>query len=200
VSLGHVVMVASGLLAFVFVAAALRDRADTVQVLVATADLPAGTQLDGSNTELASLPADSPLAASLLTPDRLADGGLVVGGAVRAGEPLLASAVVAVEASSGLRAMSVPIERSHAVGGALRVGDLVDIADVDADGSAVWAVTGAQVLEVGSESAGLGGVSGSFFVVVDVTADQALRLAAALADGQVHVVRSTGAEPVAVSR
>jgi hypothetical protein len=43
-------------------------------------------------------------------------------------------------------------------------------------------------------------VSGSFFVVVDVTADQALRLAAALADGQVHVVRSTGAEPVAVSR
>jgi Flp pilus assembly protein CpaB len=188
-------MVVSGLLAFVFIAASLRDRAATIDVVVAATDLPAGTALDTANTKTVTLAESSPLAGSMLRLDALS-ADVVTKAPLRAGEPILASQIDDTPTTSGLRAMSVPVERANAVGGELRIGDRVDVADVDRDGTAVWLVTGVQVIDVGADRAGLTGVDGSFYVVVDVDAPGALRLAAGLADGKVNVVRSTGADPI----
>jgi Flp pilus assembly protein CpaB len=191
-------MVVSGLLAFVFIAASLRDRAATIDVVVAATDLPAGTALDTANTKTVTLAESSPLAGSMLRLDALG-ADVVTRAPLRAGEPILASQIDDTPTTSGLRAMSVPVERANAVGGDLRVGDRVDIADVDRDGNATWLVTGVQVIDVGADRVGLTGVDGSFYVVVDVDAPGALRLAAGLADGKVNVVRSTGADPITTS-
>jgi Flp pilus assembly protein CpaB len=96
----------------------------------------------------------------------------------------------------GLRSMSIPVAREHAAGGQLRPGDRVDVIDI-VDGEAIYAVTGAEVVTVGTERTGtLDATTRSFHVVVAVDGDEALRLTAALADEQLEVVRSTGAAPV----
>ncbi|PLS75322.1 MAG: hypothetical protein CYG61_07985 [Actinobacteria bacterium] len=87
--------------------------------------------------------------------------------------------------------MSLPVERQHAVGGALRPGDRVDVID---GAEASFVVTNAEVLAVPNLSNGNLSGTGSYAITIAVDAQGALRLAAAIAGGKVEVVRSTGAE------
>jgi hypothetical protein len=96
---------------------------------------------------------------------------------------------------AGLRSMSVPIDAEHAVGGDLAAGDRIDLIVVDDDGPR-YVLASAEVLTVSSIGE-LGALaSGDFFLVVAVDAKQALGVAAAIRDGRIEVVRSTGAVPV----
>lgn len=92
--------------------------------------------------------------------------------------------------------MSVPIEPDHAVAGALRQGDRVDVIEVR-DGIATYLVTDAEVLAVpgGEQRGGLGTLS-RFSVTLAVDDVTALRLASALRSGSLDVVRSTGSRAV----
>jgi Flp pilus assembly protein CpaB len=167
-------------------------------VAVARERIEAADRVTSDMVRWVEVPADSPLAEGLVGEASLA-GEPVATRPIDAGEPLTVRALATDLAGDGLRSMSVPAVREHAAGGGLRPGDRVDVIDV-VDGEATYAVTGAEILAVGSESAGgLGASPGGFHVVVAVDDQEALRLAAALADEKLEVIRSTGATPVTTS-
>jgi Flp pilus assembly protein CpaB len=197
-TMAHGLMVLSGLLAFVLIAAVVGDRSERMEVAVARADIPAGAVVGPEMVEMAELPADSAVAGRIATLDQLGAGQWVATEAIVAGDPVRRSALAEDTAAEGLRSMSIPVPKVNAVGGELRVGDRVDVIDV-VDGEAGFVVANAQVVGMSAPSTAGGitsGAAGDFFVVVEVDARQALAVAEALADGKVDVVRSTGAEPI----
>jgi hypothetical protein len=191
-------MIVSGLLAFVLVAAVTADRRQTVDIAVARDDIASGMVLRPGLFERAELAADSPLAAGLIQFDDLGDEDLVLAKPVTAGDALRRSDLRTRTETGGLRSVSIPVARAHAVGGAINVGDLIDVIDV-VDGSARYVVTAAEVAAVADESARGGITAGApqdFYVVVLVDAPGALAIAEALADGGLEVVLSTDATPI----
>jgi hypothetical protein len=138
---------ALGVLAALVNLAALRDRRETVSVAVADEPIAQASRVTRDMVRFVDVPADSPVAAGLLDESSLVEGGMVSTRGVAEGEPLTASAVAADVPQDGLRSMSVPVASQHAVGGALRPGDRVDVLDA-VDGEAVWVVADAEVLAV----------------------------------------------------
>lgn len=196
VSAGHVVMVVAALLAVLLNFSVLRARDDTVQVAVAARDIPAGATVPAGAIRYAAVRVDDALLATLVEPGDLADlDGWVAAGPLTAGEPVRASDVRAPSAPRAQRAMSLPVPVQHAVGGALRPGDRIDVIEVR-DGAASYVVTDAEVLDVAaSEQRGIAALE-QFSVTLAVDDRTALRLAAAVRAGTLDVVRSTGAAPV----
>ncbi|HZJ47697.1 MAG TPA: RcpC/CpaB family pilus assembly protein, partial [Acidimicrobiia bacterium] len=99
--------------------------------------------------------------------------------------------------SATVRAMSIPVDPEHAVGGTLRAGDRVDVLQ-SADGAARYVLVGAEVLTVSDGSSGALGGSGRYAITVALDAESALEIAAALSEGTLDLVRSTGAAPPAI--
>lgn len=195
--MAHGLMVLSGFLAFLLIVSVLGDRSERLVVATARGDIAAGTTVTADLIEPARLPADTPLADRLATLDEVRRGRWTVSQPIAAGDPIRRSDLLASGEGSALRSMSIPVARENAVGGALRVGDRVDVIDV-VDGQSAFVVSGAQVTMVPATSVSGGltrGVDRDFFVVVQVSAEEVLALAEALADGKVDVVRSTGANP-----
>ena len=196
-SAGHLVILLAALVAGVANYAALAARDDSVRVAVAARDLRAGDVVTAGQLAFAELRADPRLLTTLLQPgDVAAVDGHVLKVAARAGELVRAGDLQPQAAAAGQRAMSIPIEPEHAVAGALEAGDRVDVIEV-ADGTAAYLVTDAEVLDVPDTSAG--GIAGglrSFSVSLAVDAEAALRIAVAIREGQLELVRSTGAVPV----
>lgn len=199
-SMAHGLMVLSGLLAFVLIATVLGDRAERIGVAVARADIAAGTVVRPALFETSELPADSPLASKLVTPDRLRNATWVASRSITAGDPLRRSDLARGRSRPGLRSMSIPVPRENAAGGSLGVGDRVDVIDT-VDGVARYVALDVEVTKVSAPSSSGGitrGAGREFFVVVQVDALQALAIAEALADGKLNVVRSTGAAPAPI--
>lgn len=189
---GHWVALTLGLLAFLVNIAVLRDRSEVVPVPVARESIGPATEITDGMVRYVEVPADSPLASSMVAQDDLAGGGLYARRQIAEDEPLVQGAVVDDVPDDGLRSMSVPVPREHAAGGTLGVGDRVDVIYM-AD-RPVFAVTDAEVLAIGEETAGSNGrPAGEYHLVLAVDAAQTLRLAAALDSGKLDVVRSTGA-------
>ncbi len=198
-SLGHVVMIAAGLLAFVLVMAVLSDRAATVMVATASQEILPGTTVTADMIVEIEVPADSPLIGNVATLDTIAIGEVTSGQRIAAGEPITLTALAPVSAPSGLRAMSIPIDEEFAVGGDLGAGDRIDVIAVDA-GTATYIATDLEVLSTRQSSSRTGALNTSslsgYFVVVAVDDQTALRLALAIDDGAMSVLRSTGAVEV----
>lgn len=198
VSLGHVVMLVAALLAGLLNYSLLRSRDTTIDVVVAAEPLLAGQLIDTSTFRTTGVRVDDALRSTLLEPDAL-DGldGWIAVTAVAPGELVRASDLRAPSAPGAQRAMSVPVDPAHAVGGALAAGDRVDVIQVDA-GAASYVLTDAPVLATsGGPSGGAGlGALGSFTVTVAVDDQTALALAAAMGGDGLEVVRSTGADPM----
>jgi Flp pilus assembly protein CpaB len=91
--------------------------------------------------------------------------------------------------------MSIPIDTALAVAGRLAPGDRVDV--LFAGASSVSIIIGdALVLEVDERArGGIGETSSPFTVTLAVTARESQLLAAAVADGDVVIARTTGARP-----
>jgi pilus assembly protein CpaB len=186
----------AGLVAVVAVYVALGDRRNTVEVAVAREGIPSATRLTSDMVRFVGLPADSPVVSDLVQADELAGREWVTTRAIARGEPLTTAAVVGDLPGDGLRSMSVPVAREHAVGGALRPGDRVDVIDVTEEG-VDYVLQDIEVLTVGSESAGsLDAQPTEFAVTLAVGPNQAMGLAWAIADEQFEIVRSTGATPM----
>lgn len=194
VSAGQVVMILAALAAFVLNINVLRSQEAVTMVAVATEDLVPGIELEPGMVEFVALDAENPVIERLLTePAFDAAVGKVLIARVPAGEFVSAAMLADQATDSNLRAMTIPVDASHAGGGSLiDRGDLVDVISVT-DGVARYVVTGAQVLEVPvNESGGLVGAS-DYFVVVAVDADTALAIAEALQADSIEIVLSTGA-------
>jgi Flp pilus assembly protein CpaB len=96
-------------------------------------------------------------------------------------------------ARDGLRSMSIPIDPARAVGGRLAAGDRVDVLNAfDREVSII--VGDAEVLAVDAKGrGGIGETSSPFTVTIAVDARQSQLLAAAIADGEISIARTTGA-------
>ncbi len=192
IKLGHVVMALAALLALVFNLAVLRGNQATVEVAVAAGDIRAGSTLTVSHLAVAEVPADDLLTSRFVLADSMQSSvGQLTTRSITAGEPVLESDLLVVENRDGLRAMSVPIDQTQAVGGHLTTGDAVDIVLV-VDGLATYVATGVQVINVPDAGTNALGARTGYAPTVAVTATEALRIAAALDTGTVHIVRSTG--------
>ena len=118
--------------------------------------------------------------------------GWMVGRHLAEGEVVGVSALVEPGDGPGLRSMSFPVPIERAAGGSLVAGDRVDVISV-IDGQAGFVASDLEVTGVAETATGGISMVGTYHVVVAVTAEQALALAAALDSGSVEVVRSTGA-------
>lgn len=199
VSSVHVVILVAGALAFVANLAVLRPDTIPPLVAVSASDLLPGTVFDADvHIEWVPMETDPEVLAGLVSEgavDSLV--GTVVARPVAVGTPLTHGLFQPASGAAASRLMSVPIEVDHAAGGEIRQGDIVDVISV-VDGAAVFVVTGIEVVRVPAESSGFGSGDADFLVVA-VDATTALRLTEALDSSTVHVVRSTGAPPVAES-
>jgi Flp pilus assembly protein CpaB len=134
----------------------------------------------------------------LVEPDDLSAHEWVTTRPVAEDEPLTAQALASDLPDDGLRAMSLPVPREHAAGGDLRAGDRVDVLGVIEGSDVDYAATNIEVLAVSEARSGAVGARPSeFSITVAVDETQARLLARALAAGNVEVVRSTGAAPIA---
>jgi len=113
------------------------------------------------------------------------------------GELASRAAFIDPASGAGRRAMSVPIDPAHAVGGAIVAGDRIDLIHVGEAG-ATYVIVDAEVLTVNLVDRASLGSSAAFSVVIAVESSDALAVAAAIRDGQIEIVRSTGAPPIEV--
>ncbi len=192
IKLGHVVMVLAALFALVFNLAVLRGNEATIEVAIAAGEIRAGTTLTMSHFDTAVVPADDLLSSRFVTATGIdAAVGQLTTRSIAAGDPILESDLLVLENRDGLRAMSVPVDQTQAVAGHLSRGDSVDVVLV-ADGMATYIATAVEVLEVPSADSNALGARSGYAPTLAVDATQALRIAAALDVGVVHIIRSTG--------
>lgn len=196
-SAGHVAMLTAALLAVVLNYSALRAHDHVVRVAVAARDIPAGAPLGADALRFVDARLDEEVLATMIDVERAAEvDGWIATATLTRGELVRASDVQAPSAPRAQRAMSVPVDPEHAVAGALRRGDRVDVIEVR-DGTAAYLLTDAEVLAVPSrdQRSGLGALN-PFSITLAVDDATALELAAGARAGSLDVVRSTGSQPV----
>lgn len=193
-------MVVAGLVTFVLVASVLQDRSETEDVWVVDADVAAGAEIAASDLAIVQVASDAPLLGSLL---RVSDGvpiGRVRNG-VAAGEPLLASDLVAVDAAAVGRTFTIPIDTMVVDGLGLIRGDRVDVIGSAVGGDMGYVVVDVEVVRLpGVATSGAFAAAGSrtTWVTVSIDDQQALALSSALDRGEVQLVRSTGALAISI--
>jgi len=197
-SSGHLVMVVAGLVAAVLGFAVLRHEPSGVLVAVAAHDLRAGESVTSDDFRMARIDAPSDVLDTLLRPrDVRAVKGRVTTASVAAGDLVVRTQLHQRAAPGGLRAMSLPIDAALAVAGRLEPGDRVDVLFAGASSASII-VPDALVLAVDARArGGIGESSSPFTVTLAVTAQQTQLLAAAIADGDVSIARTTGARAAA---
>lgn len=200
-SAAQIFMIVAGILAFIANLAILRARDDVVLVAVAATDINAGVAIqEAAHVHYVELNGSDEVLAPLVTADEV-DGitGFILSSPIRAGEMFVQSELVESINPIDRRAIALAVGRDHAVGGAISVGDRVDVIWVD-DDVARYVVTGVEVIDTTDteRTGGAFSASQAFSITVAVDDVQALQLAEALNSGQIEVVRSTGADaPVA---
>lgn len=196
-SLTHVLIAVVVILAFVLNLLVLQDRSSTTLVAIADRALTTGSPLDTSTLRLVPVESNFEGLPSLVTEEQIGEmAGWVLARPVAAGEMVQRSAFVQPGSNSGLRSMSLPVPMEHAAGGSLATGDRVDVISV-VDDRARYVAADLEVISVsdGAASGGIGTIS-AYHVVVNVDAEEALRLAEALDAGSVEIIRSTGSDVI----
>ena len=193
-SIGHLVMIVSGLLGVVLTVALLRGAETRVPVAVAVHDLAPGERLEPSDVRFEGVAmSDTLLATTLRRADVAKRRGDVVVGPVRAGELLTTGRLRPAAAPDGRRAMSIPIDPARAVAGDLVAGDRVDVVLAGRHEIAI-VVAGAEVLAVDRAGDGaFGTATDQLTVTLAVDARESQLLTAGLADGDLAITRVTGA-------
>jgi Flp pilus assembly protein CpaB len=194
-SSGHVAMIVAGLVGAVASLAALPSDGDGRAVLVAAQEIGAGERFDPSAARAERINAPARLLHAFVLA-REANGlrNRVVVAPIHPGEPVVRSALRRHAAPHGLRAMSIPVEPSHAVAGRLAVGDRIDVL-VAGSGDVSMVVADAEVLAVDERArGGIGESSSPFTVTIAVDVEASRDVAAAIADGGISIARTTGAQ------
>jgi len=194
VASGHLIMVVAGLVAALLCFAALREQPSGVRVAVADRDIRVGDVVRPKDFRFERVDAPARLLDTLVAKQAVsATRGDVAVAAIRQGDLVARRVLRPRAAPDGRRAMSIPIDASLAVAGRLAPGDRVDV--LFAGSTAASIIVGdALVLAVDERSrGGIGETSSPFTVTLAVTAEQSQLLAAAVADGDVSIARTTGA-------
>jgi Flp pilus assembly protein CpaB len=193
VSAGHLLMVVAGLAGAVLSVAVLRDRPEGVRIAVADGEIRAGDVVAERDfrTELVEAPTGV-LRTLVATRDVRDVRGFVATSTIRDGEPVLRGVLRHRAAPRGLRAMSIPIDASRAVGGRLAAGDRIDVLFAGVREASII-IGDARVIAVDEKGrGGIGETSSPFTVTIAVDARESQLLAAAIADGDLSIARTTG--------
>jgi Flp pilus assembly protein CpaB len=188
-------MAIAGLVGVVLSFAVLRERDGETAVLVAAHEIRAGETVTASDfrTTRATLTADV-LATVARAGERRRLVGRIAGATIADGELVMPRTLRRRAAPHGLRAMSIPIDPARAVGGRLAVGDRIDVLFAGQQAVSII-VADAPVLAVDARGrGGIGESASPFTVTIGVTARQSQLVAAAVADGELSLARTTGAE------
>jgi Flp pilus assembly protein CpaB len=193
-SSGHLVMIVAGLLGMVLGIAALRREPGGVQIAVAARQIRAGEVVKPRDFRAARLRTGNALLATfVLARDARDLGGRIAAVTIESGEPIMRRELRPRAATGRLRAMSIPIDPSRAVGGRLASGDRIDVLFAG-DREVSIIVRDAEVIAVDAKGrGGIGETSSPFTVTIAVNARQSQLLAAAIADGDISIARTTGA-------
>ncbi len=200
-TMAHGLMVLAGLITFLTVSSVLRDRQETVEVIVASHELVAGSGLEAGSFETIQIHADSQLVGQLATTTDLSEPGQLARD-LGSGEPLLVSDIRPLETGNALRTIAIPVWRSTIAGLGLRIGDRVDLIGLDSAGNLRFIATDTAISRLpGSSSTGAFGSEAGreSWITVQVTDQGALDIALALRSGDVEVVRSTGAATLEIA-
>jgi Flp pilus assembly protein CpaB len=194
VSTGHVVMVVAGLLGMVFALAALRTGPDGTPVAVAAHEIRAGATVHRRDFRFERVSMSPALLAHAVTATEMPRlRGRIAGMSILEGELVSRQSLRPRSAKHGLRSMSIPVDPARAVSGRLARGDRVDVIFTDSHQVSII-VSDAAVIAV--DARGRGGIEGStsaFTVTIAVSTSQSQTLAAAIADGNLSIARTTGA-------
>ena len=177
----------------------LAESARTTGVWAAARDLARGSRLDAGDLELAQVKLPAEVLGRYLPAGRKPEGA-TLGRSLRAGELIPAQSVASERALASTRSITIPVAPEHAVGGALRPGDRVDVFATfgQGEGNARTRLLVADV-EIAEVLSGGGLVSGEESLVgvtVSVTPQQAARLAYAIRSGEIDLARLDGAVQV----
>ena len=191
-------MVLAGVLGALLTLSILRAADTTRPMLAAARDIAPGTVITGRSLRTVRIHADDSVAATLFDGSALRSvRGRIAVERISAGALVTRDAVRSTAVGEAPRAMSFPIPRSRAVGGALGAGDRVDVLGVRRNsGVSIYVATDVPVLAF--SSAGSGPLQGSAAASVTIAIDSAAaaRVASALETGSITLVRATGATPL----
>ncbi len=172
-------------------------RGPSHSYVVAARDVPVGTTITAADLRTATVDLPGEVAdRSFARPEEVV-GRLSVA-PLHTGELLQASAVVAGAAADPRFQVSLPLDRSRALDGAIGTGEHVDVLatfGTGGDAATLAVARGAEVLGVDLGHAGpLGGTSGDLVVLLAVpTGADAIALSHAAQAGKLTLVRTTGA-------
>ncbi len=182
----HLLMVTSGLLAFLLVFVISSDDTETVAVAVAAHDLLPGHEVEAASIERLDVPVSLGERVGL-PPAELLDGDepVTVARAVARGMSIR-PIDVADTSPSASRLMAVPLELPVSLAEWIAPGDRIDLVSV-VDGEAAFVATSVLVAAVdGADGIGRRELS----LTLAVGGGQELAIAAAIDRGDLHVVRN----------
>jgi Flp pilus assembly protein CpaB len=192
-------MALAGVLGALFTLSALRAADHTRPMLAAARSIAPGTVIDSTSLRVTRVHVDRGVLATLFDESDLhALRGRVAVEQIPAGALLTRDAVRGAATGDAPRAMSFPIPRSRAVGGALVSGDRVDVLSVLRNsGRSGYVAVDVPVLAFAGRGSGPLQASDDASVTLAVASDAAARIASALETGTITLVRATGATPLA---
>jgi pilus assembly protein CpaB len=193
VSRGHVVMVVAGLVGVVGSFAVLREADGAARVMVASHEIRAGERVSADDFRSEAVTMSGPLLATVVRARDVDDVvGRIAGMTVAEGEMVSKRMLRPRSARAGQRAMSIPIDPARAVGGRLAAGDRVDVLFAGERAVSII-VADAEVLAIDARGrGGIGESASPFTVTIAVSARQSQLVAAAVADGNISLARTTG--------
>ncbi len=182
----------------------LQQADEGVVLWSAARDLRPGVAV--SAEELRPVSVNLPLRAiaNYVTAERALEG-VVVTRPVSAGELIPVDSLARDATASPGRAMTIPLAATHAVGGAIRRGDRVDVlATFDprtAAARTTLLATKVQVLDVVRDGGFVGDAASTVGITVAVPPDVAMKIALAIRSAEIDVVRIDDAstQPTAVT-
>lgn len=175
--------------------AALGD--DTVAVVVAARDLPANHVVTDGDLTTVRIQASDAVLDPLVAGGRIAslEGRVLLGPVAEGG---LVDRRFVGSAARPEREITIPITPEHALGGALRTGERVDVlasfGKGTGDARTLTVVTGAEVVATVREEGFLGHDGKLSALTLAVPPDDVVFLAFASRNGELDVVRATGAD------
>lgn len=188
-SRGHVFGLVLGVIGFTMTWLLLDGRDETVEILVASEDVPAGATVETAGLRPVEVPVGSPLATRGIQ-DATAE--YFATETLRAGDPILQSSISESPVADGLIEIEVEVSSLNAQ---LEVGDRVAVIGVVSQGSTAssgWLAVDARIVAL-SDDEPTGGLiipSGETAVTIAVTDSQALALAGAQEVGQLTIVEA----------
>ncbi|HQZ14854.1 MAG TPA: SAF domain-containing protein [Acidimicrobiia bacterium] len=198
---GHLIMVVSGMLAFLLVLAVLRAGNATITVFIAKSDIVAGQRISLSQFDAKEIPSSDLNDAYVDKDEITSKKSYFASRSISKGDPLLDKSRTPEVNIQDVRLQSIPIDKSLAVSGKIAKGDRIDVLLTPEDDCAVRVLRNLEVVEVAAGSSGgaLGGSSGGYVITVAIKqSGDDLTLAGVIASGSFQIVRSTGtsADPV----